>query len=204
MGLLVPIALVWFIIEMLVWYLAAQFISGWLVFFWFIIAAIIGISLMRKGIGVLNPMAQSMKTGGMFNPGMRPQESTLVKTIGMAVAGILLLIPGLISDIVALLVMLPPVQKLIKDKANNYVMNNQQKMMEMMAKQMGGMGGMSGSNPFGNGQNPFGSSNTQNPFGQSSFGKNKAQNPFARKTTVDGEAKTVVKDAKKITSANDK
>ena len=51
-------------------------------------------------------------------------------------------------------------------------MNNQQKMMEMMAKQMGGQnpfGGMGGQNPFGGaggmgGQNPFGQQ-SQNPFG---------------------------------------
>ena len=97
----------------------------------------------------------------------------------------------------ALLVILPPVQKKLKDFANNYVMNNQQKMMEMMAKQMGG-----GQNPFGGaggmgGQNPFGGAggmNNQNPFGD----------VFKQHTTVDGTAKTIPKDVKKITkSAND-
>lgn len=210
MGQIVGIAIVWFIIEMLVWYLIAQFTSGWLVFMWFIIAAVIGISLIRKGMMALNPMAQQMKAGGMMNPAMRPQESTMLKSVAMAVAGILLLIPGVISDVLALLVVLPPVQKLLKDKANNYVMNNQQKMMEMMAKQMGGaggMGGMGGQNPFGGmggGQNPFGGgmNNQQNPFGQ------QQQNPFGdvfkQHTTVDGTAKSVPKDVKKITkSAND-
>ncbi|WP_348654239.1 FxsA family protein [uncultured Psychrobacter sp.] len=112
MGQIVGIAIVWFIIEMLVWYLIAQFTSGWLVFMWFIIAAVIGISLIRKGMVALNPMAQQMKAGGMMNPAMRPQESTMLKSVAMAVAGILLLIPGVISDVLALLVVLPPVQKL--------------------------------------------------------------------------------------------
>ena len=131
----------------------------------------------------------------------------------MAVAGILLLIPGVISDLLALLVVLPPVQKILKDKANTYVMNNQQKMMEMMAKQMGGAGGQ---NPFGGmgGQNPFGGSmGNQNPFGdindragQNPF--NNQQNPFGnafkQHTTIDGTAKNIPKDVKKITtSAND-
>ena len=31
-GALVGIALIWFVIEMLLWYLVAQFISGWYVF----------------------------------------------------------------------------------------------------------------------------------------------------------------------------
>jgi len=206
MGQIVGIAIVWFIIEMLLWYLLAQFMSGWWVFMWFIIAAIIGISLMRKGMAALNPMAQQMKAGGMMNPAMRPPETTMIKSIAMAAAGILLLIPGVLSDLMALLVVLPPVQKKLKDLANNYVMNNQQKMMEMMAKQMGGqMGG--GQNPFGGmgGQNPFGGAggmNGQNPFGQ------QQQNPFGdvfkQHTTVDGTAKNVPKDVKKITkSAND-
>ncbi|WP_350560683.1 FxsA family protein [Psychrobacter sp. CAL346-MNA-CIBAN-0220] len=207
MGQIVGIAIVWFIIEMLLWYLISQFISGWWVFIWFIIAAVIGFSFIRKGLAALNPMAQQMKAGGMTNPSMRPQESTMIKSVAMAAAGILLLIPGVISDMLALLVILPPVQKKLKDIANNYVMNNQQKMMEMMAKQMGG-----GQNPFGGasggmggGQNPFGGAGGmggQNPFDkqqQNSFG-----NVFKKHTTVDGTAKNVPKDVKKITkSAND-
>lgn len=211
MGQIVGIAIVWFIIEMLLWYLLAQFISGWWVFVWFIIAAVIGISLIKKGMASLNPMAQQMKAGGMMNPSMRPQESTMVKSVAMAAAGILLLIPGIISDVLALLVILPPVQKKLKDLANNYVMNNQQKMMEMMAKQMGGAGGMGGQNPFGGvggmggGQNPFGGAGgmgSNNPFDnqpQNQFG-----NVFKQHTTVDGTAKNIPKDVKKITkSAND-
>ena len=204
MGQIVGIAIVWFIIEMLLWYLLAQFMSGWWVFMWFIIAAVIGISLIRKGMAALNPMAQQMKAGGMMNPAMRPQESTMIKSVAVAAAGLLLLIPGVLSDLLALLVILPPVQKKLKDFANNYVMNNQQKMMEMMAKQMGGQnpfggaGGMDGQNPFGgaggmNNQNPFGQQQ-QNPFG----------NVFKQHTTVDGTAKNIPKDVKKITkSAND-
>ncbi|WP_131669700.1 FxsA family protein [Psychrobacter pygoscelis] len=205
MGQIVGIAIVWFIIEMLLWYLIAQFISGWWVFFWFIVAAVIGITLIRKGLATLNPMAQQMKAGGMMNPAMRPPENTMIKSVAMAVAGLLLLIPGIISDVLALLVILPPVQKKLKDMANNYVMNNQQKMMEMMAKQMGGqnpfggMGGQSG-NPFGGSQNPFGGMGGKPTNGSASpFG-----NVFKQNTTVEGTAKTVQKDVKKITkSAND-
>ncbi len=205
MGQIVGIAIVWFIIEMLLWYLLAQFMSGWWVFMWFIVAAVIGLALIRKGMASLSPMAQQMKTGGMMNPAMRPPEATMMKSVAMAAAGVLLLIPGVLSDIIALLLVLPPVQKKLKDFANNYVMNNQQKMMEMMAKQMGGQ--MGGQNPFGgmNGQNPFGGAsgmNKQNPFGQ------QQQNPFGdvfkQHTTVDGTAKNIPKDVKKITkSAND-
>lgn len=210
MGAVVGIAIVWFIIEMLLWYLVAQFISGWWVFIWFIVAAVIGISLLRRGMTTLNPMAQQMKTGGMMNPAMRPPEQTLMKTIAMAVAGILLLIPGLLSDMLALLVILPPIQKKLKDMANNYVMNNQQKMMEMMAKQMGGQSPFGGMNNAGNhSQNPFSKANPnpfgeQTPFGNKSGSKSPFGSVFKQSTTVDGTAKTVVKDVKKIQKpAND-
>ena len=198
MGQIVGIAIVWFIIEMLLWYLIAQFISGWWVFVWFIVAAVIGVAMLRRGIATLNPMAQQMKAGGMMNPAMRPPENTIMKSVAIAVAGFLLLIPGILSDILALLVILPPVQKKLKDMANNYVQNNQQKMMEMMSKQMGGQnpfGGMGGMG--GNAQNPFGNNN---PFGGSaSFG-----DVFKQNTTVDGSAKAVPKDVKKISKpAND-
>lgn len=208
MGQIVGIAIVWFIIEMLLWYLVAQFISGWWVFFWFIAAAVIGLTLIRRGMTTLNPMAQQMKAGGMMNPAMRPPENQIIKTIGMAVGGLLLLIPGLLSDLLALLVILPPVQKKLKSLANDYVMNNQQKMMEMMAKQMGGqspfggMGGAGGQNPFG-GNNPFGS---QSPFGgkPGSDSGNPFGNVFKQNTTVDGSAKPVIKDVKKLKKpAND-
>ena len=204
MGQIVGIAIVWFIIEMLLWYLLAQFMSGWWVFMWFIIAAVIGISLIRKGMAALNPMAQQMKAGGMMNPAMRPQESTMIKSVAVAAAGLLLLIPGVLSDLLALLVILPPVQKKLKDFANNYVMNNQQKMMEMMAKQMGGQSPFGGAGGMGS-QNPFGGAggmNNQNPFGQQQ--QNPFGNVFKQHTTVDGTAKNIPKDVKKITkSAND-
>lgn len=208
MGPFVGLALVWFILEMLLWYLVAQFVSGWYVFFWFIVASIIGLSLLRKGLGVLNPMAQQMKNGGMMNASFRSgsaQESNMIKSVAIAFAGFLLLIPGLLSDVLALFVLLPPVQKLLKNKANDYVMKNQQKMMDMMMKQMGGQ--MGTQNPFDtNGQSPFGDAfggkfddKPSSPFGSNSpFGNN----PFGAKT-VDGSAKTVNKDAKKLTSAND-
>ncbi len=212
MGQFAGIALIWFIIEMLIWYLIAQYTSGWYVFFWFIVAGIIGLVLILKGMATLNPMAQQVKSGNMMNPAMQANEDSMMKTVAGAFAGVLLLIPGVLSDVLALLVLLPPVQKKIKEKAKNYAMNNQDKMMQMMAKQMGGqspfggmggMGNMGGQSPFGNaGQNPFGSNNPfggaggQNPFGSAS--------PFGKQhTTIDGTAKTIKKDAKKLNSAND-
>lgn len=185
MGVVVGIALVWFIIEMLLWYLIAQFVSGWLVFIWFIVAAVIGIGFIKKAAGTLNPMTQQIKSGVIPNPANQPSESTITKSIATGIAGILLLLPGLLTDIGALLIMLPAIQKILTSKAKNYAMNNQEKMMAMMAKQMGGQNpftGMSG----GMGSNPF----SQSPFGKfGGFG--------GTGTTIEGQAKV------KQQSAND-
>lgn len=177
--MIVGIAFVWFIIEMLLWVLIAQFVSGWYVFFWFIVAAVIGVMMIKKTAQTLNPMAQQMKSG--LIPSAAPSESTIAKSMATGIAGLLFLLPGILSDVVALVLLLPFVQTLLSQKAKAYAIKNQDKMMAMMAKQMGGQ------NPFGAmggmGTNPFG-----NPFGMNG-------------TTVDGEAK--VKASKKITSAND-
>lgn len=192
MGNILGIAIVWFIIEMLLWYLIAQFVSGWWVFGWFILAGVIGIALMKKGTNILKPLAGQAQAS-MLNPALRPQENTVVKAVALMFAGLLLALPGILSDLVALLVMLPALQNKAKNYAKDYATKNPEKLMQMMASKMGGMGGQNpfgGANPFG-GQNPFG---TNNPFG--GFGG------MGGGTTVDGTAKTV-KDVKKIKSAND-
>ncbi|MFW2176856.1 MULTISPECIES: FxsA family protein [unclassified Moraxella] len=224
MGNIVGIAIVWLIIEMLVWYLIAQFVSGWWVFGWFILAGIIGMTLIKKGIATLKPMAGQAQMA-MMNPAMRPNENKVVKAVGFSIAGILLVLPGILSDIVALLVLLPAVQTKFKNFATDYAKKNPEKIMQMVASKMGGidpsqMGGMAGmgglgglggmmggmgnmggnQNPFGT-NNPFGNMGGQNPFG------NANPNPMAKRkfggTTVDGQAKTVNPNVKKIKSAND-
>lgn len=188
MGALVGIALIWFIIEMLIWYLAAKLIGhggGWYVFFWFIAAAILGVSMIKKAASTLNPMAQqvkAMQNGVIPNPANQPKESTIAKSVALGVAGILFLLPGLLSDAVACILLLPVVQRKITQAAKNYALKNQDKMMAMMSKQMGGK------SPFGG----FGGMGGQNPF--SGFGHGG--------TTVDGQA-TSVTNQKQIRSAND-
>ena len=199
MGVIVGIALVWFIIEMLVWYLVAQFVSGWWVFFWFMIAAVLGVMMIKKTVSTLNPMAKQMRSGVIPNPANQPSESTITKSVALGLAGLLLLLPGLISDVVAGLLLLPMVQTRLTTAAKNYAMKNQDKMMAIMAQQMGGKSpfGGAGGNPFGGAGSPFGGNS---PFGSNSpFGGN----PFGSGTTVDGEAKSVSKDSKRITSTND-
>lgn len=211
MGNIVGIAIVWFIIEMLLWYLIAQFVSGWWVFGWFVLAAVVGLMLIKKGVATLKPMAGQAQMA-MLNPAMRPNENVVVKAIAMSLAGILFALPGILSDVVALVLLVPSVQNKFKTMATDYAKKNPEKLMQMMASkmggidpaQMGGLGGLGGmmgggANPFG-GNNPFGNS----PFG--GFGGNASPSPRGRfgGTTVDGQAKTVNPNTKKIThSAND-
>lgn len=178
MGLAIGIVVVWFIIEMLLWVLLAQFMSGWYVFIWFVIAAFLGIGMIKKTAQTLNPMAQQMKAGVIPNATNQPPESVITKSVATGLSGLLLLLPGLMTDVMAGLLMLPFVQKKLTQKAKAYALKNQDKMMAMMAKQMGGSGlGAMGGNPFGMG----------NPFGG---------------TTIDGQAKTINK-PKNIRPAND-
>lgn len=192
MGNILGIVIVWFIIEMLLWYLIAQFVSGWYVFGWFILASIIGISLMKKGVGTLKPMANQAQSA-MFNPAMRPDQNSIIKALAMSFAGVLFLLPGILSDIFGLIVLLPMVQNKAKNYATNYANKNPEKLMQMMSNYMGGMGGTNNpfgaNNPFG-GQNPFGGTNPfggQNPFGNPT---GKQGNKFGGKT-IDGQAKTI-------------
>ena len=133
MGNIVGIAIVWLIIEMLVWYLIAQFVSGWWVFLWFVVAGFVGAALIKKGIATLKPMAGQAQAA-MLNPAMRPNENSVVKAIAFAVAGILLVLPGILSDIAALIVLLPAVQNKFKAFAKDYATKNPEKLMALVAK----------------------------------------------------------------------
>ena len=107
------------------------------------------------------------------------------------IAGLLLLLPGVLSDVAALVLLLPAVQRKLSQKAKEYALKNQDKMMAMMAKQMGGQ------SPFGN-MGGFGAMGGGNPFG--GMGGN---SPFTGGTTIDGEAKVKPNKVKAIKPAND-
>lgn len=173
MGAFFGIAVVWLIIEMLLWYVIAQFVSGWWVFAWFIVAGVIGLNLLKKGMTNLRPMASQMR-GGMANPASRPPESVMTTSFAKAVAGLLLLIPGVLSDVLAVLLLLPPVQTKLKTMVNAYVLKNQEKVMAMMQAQMKNsnidpsqFGGMGGFGSFGK----MGGMTGQGGFGQTFEGE---------------------------------
>lgn len=181
---LFPIILIGTILEIAVWIGVAQFISGWYVFFWFIIAFVIGLNLLRSSTATIMPQLQQMQMTGMM--GNDPAIAKK-KKMATAFAGILLMIPGLITDVLALLVILPPVQNAIKNAGMKYMAKKQQAMMNNMMGGMGDMGGAQGQNPFADLMRQMQDMQNQQSGGQ-----------YRDSTIIDGEAHEVEPQHKQI------
>ena len=63
------------IVEIAVWIGVAQFISGWYVFFWFILAFFIGLGLIRRSTAGIMPQLQQMQMTGQLG-----NDPTVTKT----------------------------------------------------------------------------------------------------------------------------
>lgn len=167
------------ILEIAVWIGVAHFISGWYVFFWFIIAFVIGFKLLRSSAATIMPQLQQLQMTGQL-----ATDPVVTRKIAVAVAGILLMIPGLITDVIAVLVLLPPVQKLLVNALMSAMAKRQQAMMNKM------MGGMMG-----------GEQNAQNPFAdlmRQIQGMQNHQGGQYDSSVIDGEAREVSPDRQKI------
>ena len=183
---LFPIILIGTILEIAVWIGVAQFTSGWYVFFWFLIAFFIGLNLLRSSTATIMPQLQQMQMTGMMG-----NDPTIAKKMATAFAGILLMIPGLITDVLALLMLLPPVQNMIKKAGMSFMAKKQQAMMNNMMGGMGNMGDMGGAQ----GQNPFADLMRQ----MQDMQNQQSGNPNNRGSTIiDGEAHEVEPEHKKI------
>jgi UPF0716 protein FxsA len=155
--------------------------SGFVVFCTVVGTGVLGAALIKfKGMGAVKALQ-----GGQMPQGGNPGTG-----IFMMIAGVFLIIPGLITDLIGLIILTPPLRKLIVAKLQQIAM-----------KKMGGMGGQ---NPFAgmggmDGQNPFAGMGGQNPFaqfqqqqgGQNQGGGNRAakraQNRGRRKKAKDAD-----------------
>ena len=171
------------ILEVFVWIGVGDLVgSMWYVFFWFIAAFFIGMSLIRKYSAGLMPQMQQMQAGQMG------ADPALTNNLPKIIAGFLLLIPGLVTDVVAVLLLIPAVQKAMTAALMNVMMKRQQAMMEkMMGGMMGDMNGMGGA-----GQNPFADLMRQMQDMQNQQGGGRDS------SIIDGEAREITPDAKKI------
>ncbi len=149
----------------LTFFVVGKYVGGWMLLLWFVMAFMVGRQIMRGATKVIMPQMQSGLTADLNN--------NVLAAFCQALAGFLFIIPGVLTDILAILLLLPPIQKLF----------HRQMQATLQARggsftMMGGLGGMGG---FG--QSPFG----QSPFGQSPFGRE----PFNDSNVVDGEARDI-------------
>lgn len=179
------IVLAGLILEIFVWIGVGDLVgSMWYVFFWFVIAFFIGLNLIRKyAVGVM-PQMQQMQMGQMNG------DLTLTANLPKILAGFFLMIPGLITDVLAVLILIPVVQNLFKNAMMKAMVKRQQAMMEKM------MGGMMGGNMNGMGGNASG----QSPFADLMRQMQEMQQGSTHQDSnvIDGEAREVKPEAKKI------
>ncbi len=178
------IVLAGLILEVFVWIGVGDLVgSMWYVFFLFVAAFFIGLNIVRKHASGLMPQMQQMQAGQMS------ADPALSGNLPKIIAGFLLMVPGLISDLLAVLILIPPVQNALKAAMMNVMMKRQQAMMEkMMGGMMGDMNGMGGAQ----GQNPFADMMRQMQDMQNQQGGSRDS------SIIDGEAREVSPEAKKI------
>lgn len=179
------IVLIGLVLEIFVWIGVGDLVgSMWYVFFWFIAAFFIGMNMIRTHAAGLMPQMQQMQQGQMS------ADPNLTNNLPKIIAGLFLMIPGLITDVIALLILIPPVQAAFKAIMMKTMMKRQQAMMEkMMGGMMGDMNGMGG-----NAQGP-------NPFADIMRQMQDMQNQQGGRhdsTIIDGEAREIKPEAKKI------
>ena len=177
------VVLVGLVLEIFVWIGVGDLVgSMWYVFFWFIAAFFIGLNLVRANATGLMPQMQQMQMGQMS------ADPQLTNNLPKILAGILLIIPGLITDILAILILIPPVQQAFKNAMMKTMMKRQQAMMEkMMGGMMGDMGGDAAQNPFADLMRQM---------------QNQQGNPFQDSSVIDGEAREVEPERKQIELKN--
>lgn len=84
--------------------------------FWMTLALMIGMAiagtamLNRQGIGVMKKAAEALAEG-------RPPVAAVIDSVFLFVAGLLLVTPGFLSDILGLLLLIPPVRRWIASAA---------------------------------------------------------------------------------------
>ena len=183
------IVLVGIVLEIFVWIGVGDLVgSMWYVFFWFIAAFFIGMNMIRTHATGLMPQMQQMQQGQMS------ADPNLTNNLPKIIAGLFLMIPGLMTDLIALLILIPPVQRAFKAIMMKTMMKRQQAMMEkMMGGMMGDMNGMGGMGGNAQGQNPFADLMRQMQEAQNQQGRGGRDS-----TIIDGEAREVTPDAKQI------
>ena len=193
---IVLLGLALFVAEILLWFGVAQFISGWWIFLWTIAAIFIGLNMIRSSMASVMPQMQQMQAGGAIDPAAAPQ---ITDALPKVLVGFLLLIPGLFTDLLAALILIPAVRTRVQAAVMKVMQQRQQAMMNQMMNQMGG-GAMGGG--AAGGFDPKMMEELMRQMGAGGTGGTQS-NQAGRPTIIEGEARQVKPDLKKIKSAND-
>jgi UPF0716 protein FxsA len=164
------------VIEIVLWIQAAHLVGGWWVFLWTLAAFFIGLSFVRHSIASVLPQLRNQ--GGIQHLQM-DANADLPRILTRALAGVLLAIPGLLTDVFALVLLLPPVQRWVQGRVATMMAKRQQAMMAQMQRQAEAFA-----------QQGFGAEG----FGQGFQWPQGAESPFntsQRGNVIDGEARTV-------------
>jgi UPF0716 protein FxsA len=96
-------------IEIVVFIKVGQMIGAWKVFGLVFASAILGALLLRyQSIGVIRRLDRDLRQG-------RTPDASLFDGFLIVVGSVMLIIPGLVSDVVGLLLMIPLVRRLVRD-----------------------------------------------------------------------------------------
>jgi UPF0716 protein FxsA len=97
---LLPLFELWLLIKV------GTAIGGWLMLSWLIASGVLGVSILkRQGLVMLWGVHHKMRSGEM-------QVTELAQGVLLAIAGLLLLIPGLLTDCLGLILLSPQVRRL--------------------------------------------------------------------------------------------
>lgn len=108
--ILIPVLLLFVpAIEIVVFIKVGQAIGAWKVIALVFLSAILGVALLRyQSIGVIRKLDHDLRQG-------RTPDAGLFDGFLIVVGGVLLIIPGFVTDIVGLLLMIPFVRRLIRN-----------------------------------------------------------------------------------------
>lgn len=177
-----------FVAEIVTWIVVGQFISGWWIFLWTIVAFVWGLNMLRGSVGHIMPQLQQMQMTGQLGGDPQVQQA-----LPKALTGFLLLLPGLLSDVLALLLLIPAVQTLMRTTVANTLMKRQNALMQKMM-QGGGMAQGIGA------QSDMMAELMRRM--QDMQGSGSGTGNAHRPTIIDGEARTVEPEIKRIKPAN--
>ena len=184
------LVLVGIVLEVLLWIALAHVISGWWIFLWTIGTFLLGLNILRGSASNIMPQLQQMQTTGQMSG-----EAKVQSNLARALSGFLLLLPGLLTDALALILFIPAVQTWLRTALMGMMVKRQQAVMQNMMKGMG-MGGGNQADMMGD------LMRRMNEMSGQAGNANGTGQPH-RPTVIDGEARHVEPQIKRIKPAND-